>query len=223
MFALIKKNSAFFIPYFIFLLAGGVILLLWSKTDINYYINQHNSPVADLFFSSWTCLGLGIMIIPVALILAFIRFRYMVISVLGFLITVIINDSLKYIFHAPRPLVVFGQLHQSLHFVTGVEILSWNSFPSGHSATGFCMLCLLALYTKNNVTKMLYFVIALLIAYSRMYLSEHFLKDVYAGSFIGVSCALFTYSWIMNGKMFNKFAERLDKPLIRINLNRGNK
>ena len=140
----------------------------------------------------------------------------MIISVLGFLITVIINDSIKALCHTPRPVTVFAELHQALHLVPNVEMFSWNSFPSGHTATGFCMFCLLALYVKNKPVKFFFFIFALLIAYSRMYLSEHFLQDVYAASIIGVSSALFTYVWVMNGRFFNKFAERLDMPLINL-------
>lgn len=216
MLSLLKKNTAFFIPYFTFLLASGIVLLLWSKTEIHLFVNSHNNPTADFFFSAWTNLGLGIMIIPLALILAFVRLRYMIISVTGFLITVIINDSLKSFFHTPRPVTVFSQLHQSLHLAPHVQMYFWNSFPSGHTATGFCMFCLLAFYTKSNPLKIIYFIMALLIAYSRIYLSEHFLQDVYAASIIGVCCAVFTYRWIMNAKMFNKFAQRLDSPLIRL-------
>lgn len=221
MFSLLRKNSAFFIPYFLFLLAGGLILLLYDKTDIHLYINYRNTPLLDFFFSNWTNLGLGIMIIPVALILAFIRLRYMIMSVIGFAISGGINDSIKVLFHSPRPLSIFKDLHQSLHLVPNVEVYSDYSFPSGHSATGFCMFCLLAIYIKNKPAKFLCFIIAFLIAYSRMYLSEHFLKDVYIGSIIGVGTAIFTYLWVTNAPIFNKFAERLDKPLI--NLGRKNK
>jgi len=216
MFSLLKKNAAFFVPYLIFLFAGGIVLVLWSKTDIHLYINSYHNPTADFFFRIWTNMGLGIMIVPVALILAFVRFRYMLISVTGFLLTFIINDSLKVIFHASRPMVVFTQLHQSIYLVPNVEMYSADSFPSGHTATGFCMFCLLAFYTKNNFLKTIYFLIALLIAYSRMYLSEHFLRDVYVASIIGVICALVTYNWVTNASIFNKFAEKLDKPLIRL-------
>jgi membrane-associated phospholipid phosphatase len=217
MLSLFKKNTAFFIPYFIFLLAGGIVLLLWSKTDIHLYINRHNGPVADLFFSNWSNLGLGLMLIPVVFILAFIRLRYMLISIIGFCIMGAILEPLKLLFHAPRPLTVFTGLNQSLYLVPGVKMLSWYSFPSGHTATGFCIFCLLAFYTKSNPLKLFYFITALLIAYARMYLSEHFLQDVYAGSIIGVGSAILAYTWVMNAKMFNKFAERLDKPLISIN------
>jgi membrane-associated phospholipid phosphatase len=216
MFSLLKKNKAFFIPYLLFLLAGGTTLIVWNKTDIHLFINHYNSPVADLFFRYWTNLGLGIMIIPVALFLAFVRLRFMIISILGLALSGGINDLIKVIFHSPRPLSVFKDLHQSLHLVPNVDVYTDYSFPSGHSATSFCMFCLLAFYTKNNFLKVIYFLIAFLIAYSRMYLSEHFLKDVYTGSIIGVCSALIVYSWVMNAAIFNKFATRLDKPLINL-------
>ncbi|RZK66946.1 MAG: phosphatase PAP2 family protein [Pedobacter sp.] len=42
------------------------------------------------------------------------------------------------------------------------------------------------------------FVIAVLTAYSRMYLSAHFFEDVVAGSVIGVIVTVFWLSWIDN-------------------------
>jgi membrane-associated phospholipid phosphatase len=214
MWPLFKKNTAFFIPYLLFLLAGGITLTAWNKIEIHQFINNHTCIAADYFFSYWTNLGLGYVIIPVLLILAFIRYRYMLISLAGFLVTVIINDSLKVIFHTPRPLTVFSRLHLPLYQVPHIEMLSWNGFPSGHTATGFCMFCLLAIYTKNNIAKLIYFIMALLVAYSRMYLSQHFLQDVYAASIIGVGSAIISYQWIMNAGIFNRFAGKLDQPLI---------
>lgn len=216
---IIRNNYTFFIPYLLFLCAGGAILILWTKPEIHLFINRNNCPFADFFFRYWSDLGLGLTIIPVAIILAFIRLRYMLISVLGFAISGSINDTLKVIFHTPRPFTFFNQINQPLHLVPDVQMLSWNSFPSGHSATGFCMFCLLAFYSKNNFLKFVSFVVALLIAYSRMYLSQHFLQDVYAGSLIGVLSAVTCYLWVMNGRFFNKFSERLDKPLISFSKN----
>src|SRR5581483_4310845 len=131
-------------------------------------------------------IGLGIMIVPVIIVLLFVRLRYVIIIAIAFLTTVIINDTIKFAIGAPRPAEVFGQLHQSLYFVPGVEENHWNSFPSGHSAIAFCMFSALTLFVEKPVLKFLFFTIAFLVAYSRMYLSEHFLVDVYVGSFVGV-------------------------------------
>ncbi len=73
-----------------------------------------------------------------------------------------------------------------LHLVEGVKIHSLQSFPSGHTATAFSIFLTLALITKNHVLKLFCFVIAVLVAYSRVYLSQHFFVDIAAGTVIGV-------------------------------------
>jgi membrane-associated phospholipid phosphatase len=210
----IRTNSAFFIPYIIFLLAGGFILSLWNKPDIHLFINKYHSPAFDYFFKYWTLIGLGWLIIPVVLLLSFLRFRYVIISIAAFILTFIINDTIKQILGAPRPAELFSQLHLPLYLVPGVIAYHWNSFPSGHSAVAFCLFCILALSTKYNLIKFICFIIAFLVAYSRMYLSEHFLIDVYIASIIGVTSALVTFSIAMKLEWLNKFSG-IDKPLLR--------
>jgi len=213
--SLLKNNSAFFIPYFVFLLCGGAILLCAGKTDIALYINNWHCTIADTFFKYYTNVGLGWLIVPVLFILAFVRLRYMIIALAGFLITFIINDSIKSIVGSPRPVEVFTKLHQSLYFVSGVDIYHWNSFPSGHTAIAFSSFSMLALCFDNKLLKFLFFVMAFLVAFSRMYLSEHFLLDVYVASIIGVSATLLIYNWGMKLVWLNKFAA-MDRPLINL-------
>jgi membrane-associated phospholipid phosphatase len=215
MLPLYKNNSAFFIPYFVFLLAGGFVLVLWNKPEIHLFINRYHSPGFDLFFEYYTNVGLGWLIIPVALALSFVRLRYVIISLLGFLLVFIINDSIKQFAATPRPIEVFSQLHQSLYFVPEVEMFHMNSFPSGHTAVAFCLFAIVAFVTPNKAIKFTCFLIAILVAYSRMYLSEHFLIDVYFASFIGVICAVIAYTVGMKLVWLNKFPQ-MDKPLINL-------
>ncbi|HWY98881.1 MAG TPA: phosphatase PAP2 family protein [Bacteroidia bacterium] len=213
MYDILKKNSAFFFPYLLSLLAGTAFFMLWGKTDISLYINGHNSAFTDFFFKYWTNVGLGYLIIPVALVLAFVSFRYMLMSVFCFLVTFGINDSIKYALNTPRPGMVFDGMHQTYYHVPGVDIYSWDSFPSGHTAIAFCLFCLLALITNKSVLKFLCFICAFLIGYSRIYLAEHFLNDVIGGSVIGVACAILSYKIFTKWSAINKFAN-IDKPLI---------
>jgi membrane-associated phospholipid phosphatase len=215
MFTLYKNNSAFFIPYFVFLLAGAVALLLWSKPEIHHYINRYHAPVFDTFFKYYTNIGLGWLIIPVALALSFVRLRYVIIALVGFLMVFIINDSIKQLAATPRPIEVFSDLNQSIYLVPGVQMYSQNSFPSGHSAIAFCLFCIVALCTSSKPLKFISFIIAALVAYSRMYLSLHFLIDVYFGSVVGVICAIIVYSVGMKLAWLNKFS-RIDKPVINL-------
>jgi membrane-associated phospholipid phosphatase len=213
MYDLLKKNSAFFIPYLIVLLFGVAWLSLWPKTNISLFINGHHDRLSDYFFEYWTDVGLGYLIIPVALTLAFIRFRFVLMAVMSFILSFCITDSLKYILRVPRPLTVFTEMHQDFYHVPGVDIFSSNSFPSGHATITFAIFCILALMSTGAVLRFLCFLIAFLVGYSRIYLGEHFLTDVIAGSVVGVSSAVFTYRMLTNWKALNKFAG-IDKPLI---------
>lgn len=215
MFSLLKKNTAFFIPYLLFLLIGGIILIVYSKVDIALFINGYHCNAADFFFQYWTGIGLGYLVIPVTLFLAFKSMRYAIMSLITFILTVSINNSIKFWARLPRPEIVFQGMHKQIYYVPGVDIYSSNSFPSGHSAISFGLFCLLALTMQKPLHKFLMFMIAFLVAYSRMYLAEHFLMDVYAASVIGIVCTLVTFTLVTNWKWLNKFAAT-DKPLLRL-------
>jgi membrane-associated phospholipid phosphatase len=47
--------------------------------------------------------------------------------------------------------------------------------------------------TKDNRLKVLCLPAATAVAFSRVYLSQHFLMDIYAGSIIGVTAAVLVY------------------------------
>ena len=172
MYDLLKKNSAFFFPYLLFLLLATGSLMVWDRNDISLFINGHYSIPTDFFFKYWTNVGLGYLILPVAFVLAFVNFRYMLMAVICFLITFGINDSIKFALHAPRPATVFEQIHQSFHHVAGVDVYSWDSFPSGHTAIAFGVFCILALIANRESLKFLFFICAFLIGYSRIYLQN---------------------------------------------------
>jgi membrane-associated phospholipid phosphatase len=215
MYDLLKKNSAFFFPYLLARLAGTSFLMLWSRNDVSLFINGHNSAATDFFFKHWTDVGLGYLILPVAFLLAFINFRYTLMSVFCYLITFGINDSIKFALNEPRPSIVFDQLHINFYHVPGIDIFSWDSFPSGHTAISFCVFCTLALISGKAFVKFLFFLCAFLVGYSRIYLAEHFITDVMAASVIGVACSIFSYQIFMRWQAINKFAN-IDKPLIRL-------
>ncbi|MFL5953653.1 MAG: phosphatase PAP2 family protein [Gaiellaceae bacterium] len=65
---------------------------------------------------------------------------------------------------------------------------STHSFPSGHAATSFACATVLAHYVPR--LRVVFFVLAALIAFSRVYNGMHYPSDVLAGSILGVLTAL---------------------------------
>ena len=86
------------------------------------------------------------------------------------------------------------------------------SFPSGHATTAFTLFTCLALIVPNKLLKILFFAIAALAAYSRIYISQHWLVDIFAGSIIGVTIATGFYFIFIKS---SSFSDKLNRPLIQ--------
>jgi membrane-associated phospholipid phosphatase len=77
--------------------------------------------------------------------------------------------------------------------VQGIKLHSYSSFPSGHTATAFTFYLLFCLVIAERWWIIAGLVYAILVAYSRVYLAQHFPLDTAAGMIlatISVSLAL---------------------------------
>jgi membrane-associated phospholipid phosphatase len=193
------NNKAFFIPYSILLLIGTFFVVRFTKADIHLFINQFHSPFFDIFFKYLTYLGDGITLPLYLILMVMLRYRNAILLVIVFLISGLLVQILKRAFFSDvmRPVGFFKNI-ADLYLVPGVKQNCCNSFPSGHSATAFGIMVCFAISLKNNGLKFMVLILACLIAYSRMYLSQHFLIDIMVGSFIGTLTALICYLWINN-------------------------
>lgn len=210
---LLKKNRYFLVPFVFFLSFCGVLLLIYSKTELHIFSNEANSPFLDSFFKYATFLGDGVMIAIMFIALLFVKYRYALAFLTGSLATsLVVNLFKKVLLHnIYRPSKYFELFETyQLHFVEGVKLHSLQSFPSGHTASAFNLFFTMALLVKSNVLKMFFFVIAVVVGYSRVYLSQHFLRDITVGSFIGV--ILIIINWIWFEKMNKSW---LDKSILK--------
>jgi membrane-associated phospholipid phosphatase len=198
MIKLFQRNFPFFLPYFLFLLAGGIFQLSYSKADIFFFINRNYHSLADYFFRYLTHIGDGIFYIGVILFLAAFSYRKALIGVFCFAGSSLLSQLLKKLVFADelRPKAFFEKSMHTLHVVEGVTLHAYNSFPSGHATTAFSVFCLLTILFRNKQLGYLWFVLAFLAGYSRVYLSQHFFGDIYAGSLIGVMSTVLLYYWL---------------------------
>jgi len=193
----LQQNLTFTIPYILFLLIAGVFLFLNSKGNAHLILNQYRFEFCDYFFCYATFLGDFIAVIAVVLLLCFFRYRFALLVALSNIVAALITQLLKHTLFSDveRPKKFFEGIH-NLNLVAGYENYLYNSFPSGHSTSAFATFFCLALILENRFLKFLMFITALTVGFSRIYLSQHFLNDVYAGSLIGVIISFIIYQFV---------------------------
>jgi membrane-associated phospholipid phosphatase len=185
---LIKANSYFFFIYTTFLIIAGGMQVGFSQEEIIFWVNQHNNTFLDTFFKYVTYLGDGIFYLLIALFFIIKHRKQGKLLFFTYILTSLVAQFLKMIVFPDilRPMGVFEHKGLIIHLVEGVQIHIANSFPSGHTTSAFSLALMLCLYLKNNYLGGFLCFLAILVAYSRMYLFQHFCVDVFAGAFLGV-------------------------------------
>lgn len=188
---IMKKYPAFYIPYFLFVLTFVLLILCNSKADLHLWLTSFYTSTGDVFFRYYTFVGDWIPYLVIAGLL-FYNYRMALFVLVSQLASGLVSIIIKRTWNEPRPILYFKEHFPNiqLHQVVGEHLHSVHSFPSGHTITAFAFFLALAFYTKKPTLHFLYFVMALLVGYSRIYLSQHFAVDVLVGSFIGVSVTI---------------------------------
>lgn len=153
----------------------------------NYYLN--------LIFSFFSIIGNSAIVWIVIMLLLVIfeekRNRQFIIYFLASLLTTtfLVNIVIKNIVQRPRPFLTDSITSTPLsvnQFQLIQPVLTCPidfSFPSGHAAGSFAAAVILSVFDKKR--KLFYYIVAILISYSRIYLGCHYFFDVFFGALIG--------------------------------------
>lgn len=188
---LIKRNPTFYILYLIWFSITGILSISFPKSESFFWINHSfHSIQTDLFFTFVTFCGSGLLIALLIVIFFFGRDKKLATGLIqGLVVSVLVTQLLKHLFHCPRPALFF-------HNASLVDTAPWitlyyrHSFPSGHTTAVFAAVTMICLFfPRKRALSVGCFVVGCLVAYSRVYLGEHFLEDVWVGSFIGTFCS----------------------------------
>ena len=194
----LRRIKSFLIPYLVILCICLVIKLVYTKAETYFAVNAHYNPFFDWIEPYVTDIGNGWTCIAISAVLALFSYRKGFLLATAYGVTSISAQIIKYIFDAPRPLLYFKNQADRIHLVKGVEMLHVHSFPSGHTVSAFTMGVIFTYWSKNKAWGPVFLLIAVMVGYSRMYLSEHFFEDVTAGSVIGVILTVIWLWWLDN-------------------------
>ena len=192
----------------IFLLAWGSYVFI--DLAVAEYFYQYQGTAVWRFFKELTELGEGIYwIVPAGLLYLFFRFvpvpqfrqatwfdrnQSEILRVYGFvaltaLLSGLVVNILKIIFARYRPIEYFELQNYGMSwFEQGFRVAS---FPSGHSATALSVAVALMLLLPTY--RVLIISVGLLIMFSRVVLTVHYVSDILIGGYIGAMTSVLLY------------------------------
>ena len=183
----IRTLYAYVIPYLVLLMVILGLMYAYPKPELHLMLNAHHTSLQDTFFKYHSVLAEWPLYVLALLPLLWKKTKMTIFFAICELTGGAILQILKHTISHDRPVSVFEQYQDlTLPLVEGVTMY--------HS----CLVIFLAyryhqtdkpngLRTQIllNVSMLLLLVLAVLGAYSRVYLSQHFLSDVCVGSIIG--------------------------------------
>jgi membrane-associated phospholipid phosphatase len=157
-------------------------------------MNKFHTAFFDWFFRIITYLGDGVVVLIIGFLILFISFRLSAYLISTYAATGIVVQLLKNLFFYDflRPVEYFKNITE-LYLIEGIKLYHHHSFPSGHAASAFGLFLCLALSTHKKTIHFICFLLASATAYSRVYLSQHFLIDIFFGAIIGITGAIGFY------------------------------
>lgn len=199
---MVARNKWFFTAFAAFLVLGALGLIFIPQGNEILFFSNYRSLAGDYFFRFITRLGEGVAFLAVFLLLLAVHYRHSLLVLATGLAVMGLSYLGKQFFAHDRPVRFFKKIDKldEINLVDGVELASGaTSFPSGHTFAAFALFTLLALLApQKRWLALLFFTLALLVAISRIYLVQHFLKDVYVGAILGVILAAGGYQWGRN-------------------------
>ena len=191
-------------PTLVLALVLGTLLLLCSKGELHLLLCQPHTPFLDTIVPIFSDLVDWLPYLIVFLLL-FYRAGWATLLASNLLLSTLIVQPIKHLVNAPRPLTWFAENMPdiSLPLVEGVKMNLWLSFPSGHTTTFFVLFFSISiiLCAENirgkNILSLLCFLLATFGAYTRIYLSQHFTLDIFAGILIAILSTLLLYYFLV--------------------------
>ena len=190
--------KAFLGIFFIFEVIGWLGVSSFTRLDQLQLINGNHSVAADLVFQALT--SIAEVVLPILFLIYLFRFRkeYALPYVYSYAFSTALIQGLKHFVFAEslRPLAYFASSGVKWHIIPGLLISEYNSMPSGHTGAAFFMFFWIAVLLRRLSWGLVAGLLAVGVAYSRVYLFQHFPVDTLVGAAIGTASSYLFYTLI---------------------------
>lgn len=166
--------------------------------NTNILIKYFDVEYLSIFFKNITLLGqlTGIVLVGGSiLVISFFSknredyYNLFIKCLFTFWASEVVTTILKVTVCRERPFVAWNPHH----FYGGIQIFTSNiqnkdsffSFPSGHTTAAFAIFGILYMFSEKRFNKIIFIILPILVAISRIYLGRHFFSDTLTGGTIG--------------------------------------
>lgn len=169
----------------------GLLLIAVSaylgRIPVFLLLNTDGGAFMDQFFKWATWGAEGWVWIPYLSVVVVLYKKDFKLIILNFLLSTLITQVPKnFIWDKVSRPIASGIPLDDIHTVPGVVMHSWNSFPSGHTATAFTLFLLTVYLFPTKWVFVIGVIYAMICAYSRVYLGQHFPMDLGGGMLVAV-------------------------------------
>ena len=203
--SLFRQNAVFLALSLLLALSLGLALIYIPTGELHLLLCDRHTHARDIFYRYYTTLAEWLPYVICVALLVFAKIGEGIFASTAMLLSTLLTQVCKHIVNAPRPVTWFTEHCPDIQLplVDGVHMNLWYSFPSGHTTSFFAMtlaVCILLTRqprlprTPRILVQLLLFLAATLGAYSRIYLSQHFAMDVFAGLLVGILSTLVAYA-----------------------------
>ena len=159
---------------------------IFNKESFFLLFNIDLGHSADVFFATITKGGEVVpWVVALVSILIWKRDFFWFLLACFFISSIFVQGLKNVLPEQARPTKAITNMQQ-VHTVEGVELYKAHSFPSGHTSAAFTVFFIACLAIRVRWVVPVGFIYAFLVAYSRIYLAEHFPRDIAGGMFIAV-------------------------------------
>ena len=204
------KSSLFDWCNYLFWCFALLIIVQTDKLSLHLFFNSLHSKIGDFTMPHLTNVGDGLFLLLISLLV--FLFRSKKLAILLFIAFLISSGLIQFLKHFVfdnhmRPMYVFQHV-KGFHQIKDFHYHLFQSFPSGHSTSSFVLFTFIAMnFAKTWPIQILCFIGALFFAFTRVYLSQHYFEDMFAGAMIGFLCMKYTQVFLQS-----KW-QQLDQPL----------
>jgi membrane-associated phospholipid phosphatase len=202
----IKQNGVFIALSLILIAVLGLALIYIPKDQLHLLLCDRHTPARDIFYMYYTHVAEWFPYVVCIAVLLFGRIGDGVFASAAMLLSALFTQIVKHIVVAPRPFTWFSEHFPSIQLpmVDGVKMNLWYSFPSGHTTSFFALAFVASILITSKLSgssrsssclvQLVLVLLATLGGYSRIYLSQHFALDVFAGALVGTLITLICYT-----------------------------